>query len=147
MDEKQKEYVAFLEEYYPHLAEPVRGFFHLLKREGIDIIQSEKTVYHPYHEYAGTLDFAYERDMELGIGDIKTGQTGFETEMQLEAYAEAYEENTGERPTRVAIFKYRKDLKTPKWEFIQRWRDSTYYASFLHAQELFLASKAYKRRA
>ena len=65
-----------------------------------EVIASEQVVYSLKHGYAGTVDLVWEEDGYLVVTDLKTrkeGQTVRDSDdLQTAAYAEAYEEMTGQ---------------------------------------------------
>jgi hypothetical protein len=79
---------------YAHIAEG----FHMWQRDsGLTVVATELMVWHPFYEYAGTIDMVCRnKDGMLAIADLKTGGLYNEAAMQLAAYAKALQHLTGE---------------------------------------------------
>ena len=79
---------------YAHIAE---GFQMWMKDSGMRVVASELMVWHPFYEYAGTIDLVCRnKDGALAVVDVKTGGVYNEAAMQIAAYAKALQQLTGE---------------------------------------------------
>jgi hypothetical protein len=79
---------------YAHIAE---GFQMWMKDSGMRVVASELMVWHPFYEYAGTIDLVCRnKEGMLAVVDVKTGGVYNEAAMQIAAYAKALQQLTGE---------------------------------------------------
>lgn len=102
------------DEYLPYL----RAFFDWYKQEKIKQISTEKKLYSTIYRYAGTLDAVAKIDDEVIIYDYKTS-SGFypEYDLQISAYAKAYEERYGTKIDKCKIVRI--DKKSTKIEVVE----------------------------
>ena len=75
----------------------VNSFIEWKDQQNVKLVESERLLYSKENEYMGTADLLLEIDGKKYLGDIKTGNAIYaETMLQTAAYAQAYQEETGE---------------------------------------------------
>lgn len=80
----------------PYIAGFVAGGIRFLSETGFEIRASEHRMYSAIYDVAGTLDLVGVLDRKSTIADFKTGEPGWATGPQTAAYAQQWQEETGE---------------------------------------------------
>lgn len=110
-----------------------------------EVVELEKKVFSKKYNYAGTLDLILkDRKGNLVLADIKTSNSiSFDYALQLNAYRQAYEEETKTKISKGLIIRLPK--KSGNIEVRELPLNKQMFNAFIGARNLCLAKEAYKQ--
>jgi len=110
-----------------------------VENQEYEVVELEKKIFSKKHNYAGTLDLVLkDKKDNLVLADIKTSNhISFDYTLQLNAYKEAYEEETKQKITKGLIIRLPK--KDSNIEVKELPLNKQMFNAFLGAKYLMLA--------
>lgn len=119
----------------PEATNAAQAFNTWIDAHNIEPIHAERIVFSQANWYAGTCDFVGRIDGRLSVLDFKTSSGIWpEFRLQLSAYRNAYEEETGEQIEQCMIVRF--DKKTGAFEVAKMFDHERDLKGFLHALSL-----------
>jgi len=114
-----------------------------LKRK-VKVLSSEEVVFSLRHQYAGTLDLAYEKHGQVGVLDLKNraaNRRSYDADhLQVAAYDLAREERTGVKADLRSVLVARAD-----GTFLEEFSSGAPRETFLHCLELYRGLSSYRK--
>ena len=116
------------------------------KNQEYEVVELEKKVFSKKYNYAGTLDLVLkDKQGNLILADIKTSnQISFDYTLQLNAYKEAYEEETKTKISKGLIIRLPK--KDGKIEVKELPLNKQMFNAFLGAMHICIAKELHKQK-
>jgi CRISPR/Cas system-associated exonuclease Cas4 (RecB family) len=115
-------------------------------KQEYEVVELEKKIFSKKYNYAGTLDLVLkDKQGNLILADIKTSnQISFDYTLQLNAYKEAYEEETKTKISKGLIIRLPK--KDGKIEVKELPLNKQMFNAFLGAMHICIAKELHKQK-